>query len=182
MNSESPTKSRFQIGLGVYVLLIPVIAIILAFVYINAMQPQFQKASVNKLIELGVDSEGCYGVEPRILVWYESDLTWDETQQRYFISVDDTEKYDYNSKVGDDYGDRPTAVEIFCNPEAEKLKQALKQLPTISQVWISEVRDSNRNVSGHVSNRKISEWFPKRIIASPRHWGRRMDYTLDESE
>ena len=75
MNSETPEKSRFQVGLGVYVLLIPALAIVLAFVYMKAMAPQIQQANVNKLIELGVDSKGCYGVEPRILVWYEIDLT-----------------------------------------------------------------------------------------------------------
>ena len=180
MNSETPEKSRFQVGLGVYVLLIPALAIVLAFVYMKAMAPQIQQANVNKLIELGVDSKGCYGVEPRILVWYEIDLTWDEAQQRYIIAVKGAEKYDYTSKIGDDYGGHPVAVEIFCNPDAQKLKDALKQLPTVSQVWISEVKDLNGKITGNVSNRKISEWFPKRIIASPRHWGRRMDYKVEE--
>ena len=64
MNSETPEKSRFQVGLGVYVLLIPALAIVLAFVYMKAMAPKIQQANVNKLIELGVDSKGCYGVEP----------------------------------------------------------------------------------------------------------------------
>ena len=144
------------------------------------MAPQIQQANVNKLIELGVESEGCYGVEPRILVWYELDLTWDEAQQRYTLGANGVEKYDFNSKIGDDYREHPVAVEIFCNPDAQKLKEALKRLPTVRQVWISEIKDTDGKITGNVSNRKISEWFPKRFIASPRHWGRRMDYKLDE--
>jgi len=129
----------------------------------KVMAPQIQQANVNKLIELGVESEGCYGVKPRILVWYEIDLT-----------------YDFNSKTGDDYRGHPVAVEIFCNPDAQRLKNALKRLSTVRQVWISEIKNADGKITGNVSNRKISEWFPKRFIASPRHWGTRMDYKLEE--
>jgi len=149
MNSETPEKSRFQVGLGVYVLLIPILAIILAFAYMKVMAPEL-------------------------------DLTWDEAQQRYTLGANGVEKYDFNSKIGDDYREHPVAVEIFCNPDAQKLKEALKRLPTVRQVWISEIKDTDGKITGNVSNRKISEWFPKRFIASPRHWGRRMDYKLDE--
>ena len=180
MNSETPEKSRFQVGLGVYVLLIPILAIILAYAYMKVMAPQIQQANVNKLIELGVESEGCYGVKPRILVWYEIDLTWDEAQQRYIVGVNGVEKYDFNSKTGDDYRGHPVAVEIFCNPDAQRLKNALKRLSTVRQVWISEIKNADGKITGNVSNRKISEWFPKRFIASPRHWGARMDYKLEE--
>jgi len=180
MNSKTPDKSRFQVGLGVYVLLLPILAIILAFAYMKAMAPRIQQANVNKLIELGVESEGCYGVAPRILVWYEIDLIWDEAQQRHIIEVDQVEKYDYTSKTGDDYRGHPVAVEIFCNPDSQKLKEALKRLPSVRQVWISELKDVEGKITGNVSNRTISEWFPKRFIASPRHWGKRMDYKLEE--
>lgn len=175
MNSDNPKKSRFQIGLAKYVILAPILAAGLAMVYVKTIGPRLQKANVNKLLELGSESDGCYGVAPRILVWYESDLTWDEFQNRFIVTVEDAGRFDFQSKIGDDFNERPIAVEIFCNPDAEKLKQLLTRLPTLRQIWVCEVRDKAGKLTGNVSHKKIGEWFPKIKISSPRLWGERLD-------
>lgn len=165
-------NNRFTIGLRTFILGTSLLGIVFAFGYIWVVQPQIQAGRVKSLIDLGGDSPGCYGVQPRILVWYGEDVRWIEEEERFILKSFEA-RFDYQSKPGNDRQDHPVAVEIYCDPDPEKLKRMLDRLPTIEQLWICAHLDSNGLLIGHLDLEKLQELFPDHTICSPRIWGKR---------
>ena len=168
-------KPRFKFGLRTYILVTSIAGIGLAMTYAIAIKPGLQKRNVDKLLELGVASPDHLGVGARILVWYQSDLEWSESEQRFILALDDLGQFDQNSKRGDDYQGHPVAIEIYCDPDAEKLKACLEKLPTIRQVWVNELRNAKGDLVGKQSHRQLIDSYPNLIVASPRLWGVRLN-------
>ena len=138
-----------------------------------------QRDNVQTLVELGGEFHARQGSFNKIQVWYDGDLEWNETEQRFEITLASSlgERTGVSRWIHDNLGldflESPIALEIDCHDFGgstldPKIIEQIKTLPTVRQVWLAEWTDGNGNPTNETTNEDLKNLFPELIVASPQ--------------
>ena len=179
-------RFRLRFKLRTLILVSTILTVFLGLGVGRWFQSQAQKRRVFELsLELGmVEINPAVSPHPRVNVWYDGNLHWNSTEKRYRISYSSldrqrkgVESWMY-SRLGRDFWESPTAVEIDCRNFGEstisdEFINQIRKLRSIKQIWMADRTGENGkgNDSSLVgpTNEDLAKLFPDLIVASPQH-------------